>query len=339
MGSTSPFGSLPDHVSGEPQAPQENTGAQYVYIPPESSPHNSFSTKTVPDAPKKFRHGLSPLFDRVPGPLPSSDLPPVFKPVANKYFMDKYAIPTPIPPPATTVKPDPGQSGINLANITPPPSQTKTSHTKIEEAPGHLRIDMAKLYALTDGRLPKGVERTAMMPGVDLLRKRKTKPRVYEYEPGSAKRYLQGIEDADKRRATMRAFIRATYPPDENFVPAKDGSYNEALGPNQETGLRQPMVGDAGIPDTKTLLLLLAYRAEYNAYDKNVAVRPAASVKAPSSSGVKRSHTSLLATIATSLRSLMLMLARPRVVQAKRAVQTRRAIQTRSASLTHPHLL
>lgn len=157
-----------------------------------------------------------------------------------------------------------------MVALTPPPS-----HTRIEEVPGKLQLNMNNLYSRSGKFPPTTTDRTMNVLPVNLLHKRKTKPRVYEYEPGSASKYIESIKDDEKRQAAMKAFIRATYPPRGDFVPPKDNnSYDETLGANQLTGLRQPVIGDVGIPDTKTLLLVLAFRAAFNDHDVNTAVKP-----------------------------------------------------------------
>ncbi|RYP92806.1 hypothetical protein DL770_001086 [Monosporascus sp. CRB-9-2] len=253
------------------KAPPQSPLPDYQSTPPESNPSNLSTIKT------------SETY--IPSPNPPSALPSYFKDKADRYYIDEYRRPTPFPttPRKYNINHYPTMGQPFQYPPTPPLPQGKT----IDDVPNKLTIDVEytdACYGVSPATSPR---RSIHVPGGDILRKRKEKPRVFEYEPGSAGRYIAGIKDTEQRRATMRAFMHSIYPPGQDWLRCEDDSDDEeeeeAEETAQSTELRQPKVGDAGIPDKDTLLRVLAFRAEYNLHDKNTTVRPGSAKKASES--------------------------------------------------------
>ncbi|RYP87403.1 hypothetical protein DL769_000499 [Monosporascus sp. CRB-8-3] len=268
----------------ERKAAQESQGDPRHRVPSSPSPLPDYQS-TLPDPNPSNLSTVKTSETYIPSPTPPSALPSFFKDKADKYYIDEYRRPTPFP--TTPMKYDisryPTMGQPFHHPPTPPLSQAKT----IDDVPNKLTIDVQytdACYGVSPATSPR---RSIHVPGGDILRKRKEKPRVFEYEPGSAGKYIAGIKDTEQRRATMRAFMHSIYPPGQDWLRCEDDSdYEEeerAEETAQSTELRQPKVGDAGIPDKDTLLRVLAFRAEYNLYDKNTTVRPGSAKKSSES--------------------------------------------------------
>ncbi|RYP40270.1 hypothetical protein DL767_001813 [Monosporascus sp. MG133] len=252
-------------------APSPSPLPDYQSTPPDSNPSNLSTIKT------------SETY--IPSPTPPSALPSFFKDKADRYYIDEYRRPTPFPttPVKHNIKHYPTMGQPFQYPPTPPLPQGKT----IDDVPNKLTIDVEytdACYGVSPATSPR---RSIHVPGGDILRKRKEKPRVFEYEPGSAGRYIAGIKDTEQRRATMRAFMHSIHPPGQDWLRCEDDSdyeeEEEAEETAQSTELRQPKVGDPGIPDKDTLLRVLAFRAEYSLHDKNTTVRPGSAKKSSES--------------------------------------------------------
>ncbi|RYP52181.1 hypothetical protein DL768_002623 [Monosporascus sp. mg162] len=254
------------------QAPSHSSLPDYQSTLPESNPSNLSTTKT------------SDTY--IPSPTPPSALPSFFKDKADRYYVDEYRQPTSFP--TTPIKYNINHYPTMGQPFQYPPTPSLPQGKTIDDVPNKLTIDVEYIdtcYGVSPATSPR---RSIHVPGGDILRKRKEKPRVFEYEPGSAGRYIAGIKDTEQRRATMRAFMHSIHPPGQDWLRCEDDSDyeegEEAEETAQSTELRQPKVGDAGIPDKDTLLRVLAFRAEYSLHDKNTTVRPG-SVKKSSQSG------------------------------------------------------
>ncbi|RYO98437.1 hypothetical protein DL766_009320 [Monosporascus sp. MC13-8B] len=83
-----------------------------------------------------------------------------------------------------------------------PPVSPSLQAKTIDDVPNKLTIDVEYINACY-GMLPTtSPRRSILIPGGDILRKRKEKQRVFEYERGSAGRYIAGIKDTEQRRIT-----------------------------------------------------------------------------------------------------------------------------------------
>ncbi|RYP04217.1 hypothetical protein DL764_004607 [Monosporascus ibericus] len=257
------------------------------YETPSQSPLPDYQS-TLPDPNPSNLSTVKTSETYIPSPTPPSALPSFFKDKADRYYIDEYRRPTPFP--TTPKKYDISHyttMGQPFHYPPTPPSMPLPQGKIIDDVPNKLMIDVEYTDACY-GMLPATSPRRSIHArGGDILRKRKEKPRVFEYEPGSAGRYIAGIKDAEQRRATMRAFMHSIHPPGQDWLRCEDDSDYEEEEEAEETAqnieLRQPKVGDAGIPDKDTLLRVLAFRAEYNLHDKNTTVRPGSAKKSSES--------------------------------------------------------
>ncbi|RYO87163.1 hypothetical protein DL766_009455 [Monosporascus sp. MC13-8B] len=280
--------------NAEREAAQESTGDSRHQVPshsplpdyqstrPDSNPSNLSTTKS-PElfVPSPTPGSALPSFfqdkaDRYNSPTTPSTLPSFFKDKADRYYIDEYRQPTPFP--TTPIKYDISHYRTMGQPFQYPPTPPLPQAKTIDDVPNKLTIDVEytdACYGVSPATSPR---RSIHVPGGDILRKRKEKPRVFEYEPGWAGRYIAGIKDTEQRRATMRAFMHSIHPPGQDWLRCEDDSDYEEEEETEETAqsteLRQPKVSDPGIPDKDTLLRVLAFRAEYNLYDKNTTVRP-----------------------------------------------------------------